>query len=202
MFGCDHVHNLSHSDREELITNIKNISKETNKMFNIVTTLRRPAARIISSFCQQKCVGEARIKQIKYKETSLMPSTFDLLSKQLISYTDKKHYPKESINEILEMLNITINDLNFHKESYATYQNQHIKLYVLSFDKISTSYRLDYLEKIFNRKFIDSQKNISKDKIYYEIQKKLTNKLQTHIANITNNHDHFYILSQCMNNFK
>lgn len=176
MFNSNHIHCLKNNNytKDCFLENVKEYNKINNKQFKILTTLRIPSERVISSYFQEKYNKEIRELGIESKETTVMKNTIDYLVNDVKSYIQHKNYPGESLYEIMSVFDFNFGDIYVDKvKHYGFYENDLIKLYILDFESIIGNDKIMYLENIFGIKLPDESKNLSENKPYYEKYQKV-----------------------------
>lgn len=179
-FKCKHCHIISNIDKGfdknkflEFLINYKN---KNNKKLKIITILRNPIDRLISSFFQCFHNDEVHIKHIKYTNTTIMKNDIKTLFnmfQQLIINNDLPDYSiTESIDELSDILDIDlVNNLTYNKDSntYYTYTDNLIELYVLNFDNLISKNNLLYINTTLGLNLsINGSDNLTTDHIYYK----------------------------------
>jgi len=171
MFNTGNIHSLSNINytKNDFIEHVKEYHSKNNRKIKILTTLRIPSERVISSYFQIKYDNEIRELKIKSNETTVMKNTVDYLVNDVKNFIQNKIYPKESLYEIMSVFDFNFNDIKVNKlKQYGFYENDLIKLYVLDFENIIGVNKIIYLENIFGIKVIDKEKNKSSNKPYYQ----------------------------------
>jgi hypothetical protein len=163
------------------LINYKNINK---KKLRIISIIRNPKDRLISSFFQSFSTDEIHFLKKNIENTTVNVKTAEELSIFYEELVNKKKLPglRESIDEMSDIFKINIIANLEKKKDYYYLNNDLFELYVLDFNKIIGSNTLNYLNKILNTKFtIYKNDNLSKDKDYYDkylqVKKILGNKL-------------------------
>lgn len=176
IFNTEHIHSLKNANYTKMtfLEHVKEYNRKNNKKIKILTTLRTPSERVISSYFQLKYNYEIRKLQIKSNETTVMKNTLDYLVNDVKSFIQQKKYPGESLYEIMSVFNFNFGDIYVDKvKHYGFYENDLIKLYILDFESIIGNDKIIYLENIFGIKLPDKSRNKSEDKPYYEKFKKV-----------------------------
>lgn len=154
------------------------MSLVNHKKLKIITCLRNPFDRLRSSYFQTFHSDEIIFKKIKSTHTTIMSNDVSYLLKHFESLilSDTLPHANESIWELQKIFNFSLDDLILRtsNQSYYHYyyQNEHIELYVLDYDKIVSDSKLKYLKSIFDIDFCEGSDNLSKDKITYDKYKK------------------------------
>ena len=176
MFNTGHIHSLSNANytKNDFLEHVKEYYKKNNKKIKILTTLRIPSERVISSYFQLKHNREIINLKINKNETTVMKNNIDFLVKDVKNFIQHKKYPKESLYEIMSIFNFNFDDIHVDKlKHYGFYENDLIKLYILDFESIISNKKITYLENIFEIKLLDKVANNSRNKPYYEKYKKV-----------------------------
>ena len=171
-----HIHRLCNAKytKNEFINDLKKYVKNNNRKLKIITTLRIPSQRIISSYFQMRHTDEISSKNVKENETTIMKNNVDFLVNNVKNWIRNKKYPKESLYEMMDIFNFTFEDIVINKKkNYGFYKNNLMELYIIDFESVIGEKKLQYLENIFGSKFIDKQANKSNEKIYYNKYKKV-----------------------------
>jgi hypothetical protein len=176
MFNTFYIHALKNVNYTKMtfLDHVKEFNRKNNKQIKLLTTLRIPSERVISSYFQEKHNKEIRLLGIKSNETTVMKNTLDYLVNNLKSYIKHKNYPGESLYEIMSVFDFNFGDIYVDKvKHYGFYENDLIKLYILDFESIIGNDKIVYLENIFGIKLQDKSLNKSENKPYYEKYKKV-----------------------------
>jgi hypothetical protein len=166
-----------------------------NQRLKIVTTIRNPNQRLLSSFFQQFHSDEKTFKHKMDNETTvsnLSESRLLILFMNILK-TYKLNGMIESLDEMSSIFEINIIDQLEKKRHYYTFNNSLIELIVLDFDKLISNNHIEYINNCFGSNFaVDSLDNLSSNKSYF--QKYLFAK--SSIEDITNvtikRFNHFY----------
>ena len=177
--------------KEQFIQYLHNYKIKNNKKLKILSCIRNPKDRLISSFFQSFHSDEIAFKKIKKNNTTIIVKSEDELitiyeelirKKKLCGYC-------ESLDELSTIFNINVLELLKKKENYYYLNHNLFELYVLDFNCIiNNNISLKYLNNILN---INLKKlrtnNLSSKKIYYNkyknVKKKLGKKLDSIIEN-------------------
>lgn len=176
MFNSESIHCLTNANYTKMtfLEHVKEYNRKNNKQIKILTTLRIPSERVISSYFQIKYNKEIRELQIKSNETTVMKNTLDYLVNDVKSFIQEKKYPGESLYEIMSVFDFNFGDIYVDKvKHYGFYENDLIKLYILDFESVIGNDKIIYLENIFGIKLPDKSSNKSENKPYYEKYKKV-----------------------------
>ena len=168
-FNTNHIHELENINYkpEQFITDVKKYLVKNKRKIKIITVLRNPSKRVISSYFQLKHDKEIRIDKINKNETTIMKNDIDYLISDITNFILNEQYPKESLHEIIKIFEFSIDDINNHTK-YGHYEDDLIELYVLDFDIITGPSKMEYLNSIFGNKVNNCNTNMSDNKIYYK----------------------------------
>ena len=169
IFNTGHIHELKNANytKESFTDDVINYKITNNKKLKIITVLREPSKRVISSYFQLHHDREIREFKAGIDNTTIVNTETKLLIKNIENFIKKKKYPKESLYEIMDIFHFNFNDITI-KNNYAFYKNNVIELYILDFDSLIGNDKLNYLKKIFKKNFQNNYANRTKDKPYYE----------------------------------
>jgi hypothetical protein len=171
-----HIHHLDDlkliknnidTSKENVIQEFKNYNKKYKKKLKIISLIRNPIDRLISSFFQSYYNDEIRLLKIEEENTTIMKNSINELcniyTKQLKEKTLANYY--ESLYELSDIFQIDIiQNVKLINNSYY-YENDLIQLYVLDFTKINN---INYINNSLHTKIqkIESD-NLSIHKKYY-----------------------------------
>ncbi len=171
IFNTIHIHLLSNINytKEDFIKDVEEYYKKNKKKIKIITTLRIPSKRVISSYFQAKHNREIMLLKIKSNKTTIMKNNIEFLVNDCKDYIQYKQYPKESLYEIMDLFDFNFSDVYVDKvKHYGFYENDFIKLYVLDFESIISNKKIMYLQNIFGIKLLNKSANKSENKPYYK----------------------------------
>jgi hypothetical protein len=178
------------------IESLKNYKKENKKKIKIISIIREPTKRLISSFFQSYHTDELLFMKKQNKNTTISINNIENL---LIKYEDlikNNTLPgqNESLDQLSKMFNIDIIKNLINKKDYYYFNHELFELYVLDFNKLITSESLLYINKCLNINCIDNDEaNISKNKSYFEKYNIMKTKIPEEINNIIKKrYNHFY----------
>jgi hypothetical protein len=178
IFKTCHIHELSNANytKKEFIKDTEKYFKMNNKKLKILTVLRLPSQRVISSYFQIKHTDEIFFFNKKENETSIARNDINFLVNDVREFIKKRKYPKEALYEIMDIFNFKFTDINVNQiKNYGFYENDLIELYILDYESIIKNYI--YLENIFGIKFTSEKANISSEKKYYKKYKEVKRKI-------------------------
>lgn len=197
IYNVIHIHGLkdltNNYNSDKLFINFLKDYKITNrKKLKILSIIRSPIDRLISSFFQTFNDDEIFFMNKEINETTISINNEKELYNNLKNkiYNDGYDMPgyKESIDEISEIFDIQILDLLQKKKNYYYYQNELFELYVLDFNKLCSKDNYIYINNILNINISHYvYDNLSKNKSYYTkyintkklIDKELTSLIET-----------------------
>jgi len=150
---------------------LEDYKKTNGKKLKIISTIRNPIDRLISSFFQTFHSDEIIFKKQQSKNTTIMKNTNQFLLNKYIKHiiNDDIKHRKESLSEMSEIFNMNIIKSLVKKENYYYLEHDLFELYVLNFKNIiDNDNNLDYINHCLNTKCANMQKhNLSSDKLYY-----------------------------------
>jgi len=167
----------------QYLINYKNIK---NKKLKIITCIRNPINRLLSSFFQSFSTDEIYFNNISEENTTISIKNEDelyIMYEEIITYSTLPG-SMESLDELSIILDINILERLENKKGYYYLDNNLFELYVLDFNCIIDKNVLNYLNNILtlDLKIVYSN-NLSENKHYYNkyqnIKKKIGNKLDT-----------------------
>jgi hypothetical protein len=167
IFNFNIVLKLNHTKDELIEYFMKGLAEykdKKNKKLKIITVIRNPFDRLISSFFQQNY--DDMVYQQNYN-----PKNTIIMKHQLI--TDKNNLYSESILEINKLFNVDILNNMVKKDKSYYYNHDLFELYILDFNEIISNYSIMYLNNVLDICVdkTDSSNETSK-KIYYNKFKK------------------------------
>ena len=196
---CHKLLDLSISIPKNLISNdlfikeLKRYKEINNKKLKIISIIRNPIKRLISSFFQSCHTDEIHINKKNELNTTIMTNNIDEL---ILNYNNKIQNNciaggVESLDEISTIFNIKlIKKLRKQQKktkttkTYYYFNHDLFELFVLDYNKLIDINNLNYLNNILNINcIINSKSNLSENKIYYDKY----NETKKNILNETNN---------------
>ena len=205
-----HLHKLAslNSKMYEKLTNNINVTKESfiqelinykntnNKKLKIITCIRNPKDRLLSSFFQSFSTDEIFFLKKSVENTTISIKNEDELCIFYEELVKNKKIPGrgESIDDMSDVFNINIIEKLEKKEHYYYLNEELFELFVLDFNKLISSNTLNYLNNVLK---IDLKNiygsNLSSNKFYYQKYKNVKNMLGTTLNNIIETqYDPFY----------
>jgi hypothetical protein len=177
----------------QYLINYKNIN---SKKLKIITCLRNPINRLLSSFFQSFHNDQINCKNITRENTTVSIKTEDELCIMYEEMIKKINLPGkiESLDELSSILDINILEKLENKKDYYYLENDLFELYVLDFNCVIDKNVLNYLNKILELDLkILASDNLSEKKIYYNKYKNIKKKLGTTLDTIIKNkYNSFY----------
>jgi len=183
-----HIHQL-HNFNINLSNNIIDLKKSfveslekykniNNKKLKIISVIRNPNTRLLSSFFQSYHNDEITFKNKKVNETTITTNNEEYLIKLFMNNINNLHETNESLDEMSSIFNINIIDHLQKKNNYYYFENDLIKLYVLDFNKLISNNNLAYLNNSLDLKLkLNGSANKSENKIYYSKYKSIQQKI-------------------------
>lgn len=171
---------------KQYLTNYKNVN---NKKLKIISCVRNPINRLLSSFFQT--FGTCEINyHIREENTTISINNDNVLCIMYEEMIKNSKLPLsiESLDELSTILDINILEKIEKKKDYYYLDNNLFELYVLDFNCVIDTNALNYLNNILMIKLkILSSSNLSEKKYYYNkyqnVKKYLGDKLDNYIKN-------------------
>ena len=186
-YQCNHLHTLLdlRSTMPDYFSDVNKINPETfikyledyketnNKKMKIVTIIRDPRDRLISSFFQSFHTDEVNFSKISENNTTVMTNDEQYLLDLYIDRAVNINLPgsSESLQEISSIFNINILENLIKKRDYYYFDHILFELFVLDFKQVvkDDKYSTGYLNKCLNINCKTKKNtNLSRDKLYYE----------------------------------
>lgn len=179
------------------LTNYKNINK---KKIKIITIIRNPKDRLISSFFQTFHTDEVSSQKKGDNKTTISLNNVDTLYKSYKNLIIQKELlgRKESIDEMSEIFKINIIENLEKRKDYYYFNHNLFELYVLDFNKlIKLNESINYINDILGTTIINIDKqNLSNDKSYYNKYINVKKMIEPELNNIIETQYHpFYFTS-------
>ena len=173
---CHHIRNLKvllnknqQVNKEMFIKALLNYININKKKLKIITIIRNPKDRLISSLFQSYHTDELNFK--KKEETTINLKNLNELKEFYQESIQNDTLPGgvESIDELSDIINVNIIS-NLEKRNNFYYFNHNLfELYILDFNKLIQQDNLNYINnKLKTKCELNIQTNLSKNKIYYE----------------------------------
>ena len=160
---------MSHEKVKEIFLNkIKDLNKSGKKL-KIITCIRDPMDRLLSSFFQSYHSDKVMFNNYLPHETPVMTLNKGNLINMYRSLIINNKLPGgyESLEELFDIFNFNELEL-IEKDNYYCYENEYVEIIVIKFiyfKELTT----DYLSKCLNITLRKSKSsNLSSDKIYYD----------------------------------
>lgn len=178
------------------IINYKNIN---NKKIKIISIIRNPKDRLISSFFQSFSSDEISFLNKPLNNTTIDIKNVDELCLIYENYINDKNLPgfNESMDEMSDIFKINIIENLEKKINYYYFNHELFELYVLDFNKIINPNVLNYINQILETNFIIyKNENLSINKNYYNKYITVKKMSGTKLDNIIEQHfNSFYFTS-------
>jgi hypothetical protein len=164
--------NLDHPvQKEQFIQYLLNYKIKNNRKIKILSCIRNPKDRLISSFFQSFHTDEINFRNIKKNDTTISVKSEDELITMYEEFIKKKKLPgnTESLDELSIILNINVLELLKKKEDHYYLDHNLFELYVLDFNCIiNNNINLKHLNNILNVDLkVLKTNNLSINKSYY-----------------------------------
>nr|QDY52031.1 sulfotransferase domain protein [Mimiviridae sp. ChoanoV1] len=192
LFKLDH-----HFKKEQYIQYLLNYKIKNNKKIKIISCIRNPKDRLISSFFQSFHTDKINQRNEKENNTIVNLKSEDELITIYEELIKKKSLPGnvESLNEMSTIHNINILELLKKKKDYYYLDHNLFELYVLDFNCIiDKTINLKYLNNILNLDLkVMETRNLSENKSYYNKYKNIKKKIGKNFDSIIENqYNKFY----------
>ena len=199
-YKTEHYHNITDSkDKCMFIKSLKEYKKINKNKIKIISCIRNPKERLISSFFQSYGTDEIKIKKIKQKNTTISIMNLDNLIKYYERLVKNNKLPGrlESLDTLSNIIGINVIDKLQKKKKYYYYEHDLFRLYVLDFNLITNNNNLLYLNNTLNLNLtISGKSNLSEKKFYYQKYKYLKKNIGTKLDSIIENqYNKFYFNS-------
>jgi len=174
-YKCMHCHSLTDEttqmERGTFSQYLDRYYRKNKRKLNIITVFREPIGRHISSFFQWYGDGVVRKKRVRNTTDTIIYrcSVQELQEKFINELNNQTHVGRsESIDEICDELNITIDDLNYDTErQYGLVERDYCKLFIFRFDVLIYGNRLEsLLSQITGKPIMQNNANVSSSKWY------------------------------------
>lgn len=209
-YKSTHCHNLNNfkSRSYNKITNNKDVTPNTfiqglinyknihNKKIKIISCIRNPKDRLLSSFFQSFSTDEIEFLNKKKEEATVTVKNEDELCSLYEELIKNKKLPGkvESVDDLSYIFGINIIEKLENRENHYYLDHELFELYVLDFNQIIGSDCLNYLKNIFKlylKKLYSA--NLTSDKYYYSKYKNVKKILGTKLNDtIQTQYDTFY----------
>lgn len=188
-YNARHLHTLKdiENTKEEFVNNLKEYININKKKLKILSVIRNPNDRLISSFFQTNYDDMIFFNKIQPEETIIQKyDVIKLYSMFKDSIINKDMLGlKESLLELKEIFNFNIKNEFIFKNNFFYYENGLCKIYILDFNLLITDSVLNYLKSALNIKLTNYEsENLSKNKPYYhkyiQLKKIIKNENEIH----------------------
>ena len=185
-YNCGHCHTLQYNltrtmseyfnnsnplTHNSFIKYLQDYKTVNDKKLKIISTIRNPIDRLISSFFQTFHTDEIIFQKKLPKNTTIMKHNKQFLLNKYIQHiiNDDMKHRKEALSEFSEILNMNIIENLVKKDNYYYLEHDLFELYVLNFkDVIDNDHNLTYINNCLKTNCSNIQKhNLSSDKLYY-----------------------------------
>ena len=157
--------------KKKIFEGIKAYQKKNGKKLSIVSIIRNPRQRLISSFFQSFHDDEIYFSGKKPMLTTVKKRTCEELYELYSSYIRNDTLPGgvESLDEMSFFFDTDILGQLQKYDDYYFFENDLIQLYVLDFEKVIGEKKLEYLNRVLKINLIKtSESNKTENKNYYE----------------------------------
>jgi hypothetical protein len=197
---CHVLDNFKHDDfnkqKINFIEELEKYKQINKKKLKIISIIRNPIDRLLSSFFQSHHSDEIDFLKKNEANTTVSKLNEEELLELYIKEinTNTLHGKKESLDELSEIFEKNIINELKKMDNYYYYTNNLIELYVLDFKKIIDNNCLEYINKCLNLNIKRTKiSNLSSAKSYYNKYKNIKNKISNETKNIIqNNYNKFY----------
>ena len=128
-------------NKNNIIMLLKQYNDINKKRLKIVTVIRNPYERIISSYFQLHYDFEIKMCNKHEKDTTIIKNNADIICTNILnSFTTESFitdFYKESLYELMKIFNDDILSKVVLKNGSYYYENMYIELYILDFKKIN-----------------------------------------------------------------
>ena len=152
-YNAAHCHTTMDENNENnensFISKLNEYKLINNKKLKIISVIRNPCHRLISSFFQSKHDEEIMFLKISPNKTTVNTNDIDELCDMYCGMIENNQESQESIYELSTIFNINIIENLEKKEHYYYYNHDLFELFVLDFNKTIGDHYLEYLNAIF-----------------------------------------------------
>lgn len=166
----NNVRNNSDLSNKAFIEGLNNYKKYNNKKLRIISVIRNPNDRLISSFFQSHYDDEIMFLNKTHNETTVFTKTEEELFNlyNLHIKNNSLHGKIESIDELSNLTSINIISRLKKLDGYYYLDDDLFELFVLDFKQVISNSSIDYLNNILNINITTMHPcNNSKQKCYY-----------------------------------
>jgi hypothetical protein len=169
-FNSKYMHSIEPTmSKAQFIQNLINYKHTNKKKIQIISIVRNPKTRLLSSFFQTHHCDEIDFLKKEKGNTTIDTHNCEELSKLYTDLINNKQLngKNESIDELADVFLFNIQDLQ-KKQGHYYLNHELFELYVLNFDELIKPTALIYLNAIFKTKMNYLNKsNLSIKKSYY-----------------------------------
>ena len=197
---CHYFSNLEFKDdnlkKEFMLDYLIDYKKKNNKKLKIISSLRNPKERLISSFFQTYHSDEIYQKNMNKEETTVIKKNENELIQMINVLIREKQLTgqRESLDEISSVIKKNIINLLEKRENYYYFENNFFELFVLDFNCLIGDDKLNYLNTVLDLNLTKiMSKNLSREKEYYKKYKSVKRKINKSLDKIIERqYDKFY----------
>ena len=169
------------------IESLINYKKYKGKL-KIISIIRDPKERLVSSFFQLHHTDEIDFKKKKEHETTISRNNVDILFNMYANFIKNNTMPRkiESLDELAEIFNIKIIDNLENKGDYYYLNHDLFELFVLDFNKLTICGNpCIYINMCLGINCVNNViKNITREKSYFEKYSIMKTKISKEINTI------------------
>jgi hypothetical protein len=204
---CHKIKDLKHTlpvcdfepSHETFINKLINYKLDNHNKLKIITVVRNPQDRLISSFFQSAHTDEVYFNKIPPDKTTVVVNSeedLSLMYERLIKTRTLLGF-NESIDEMSSIFNFNIHESLEFKNSHYYLNHELFELYVLDFNELISVNVLIYLNSILNTDLtVIAKDNLSSDKCYFNKYNNVKKLIGTTCNEyIENSFDKFYFNS-------
>lgn len=155
--------------RREFMRSLEQYRSANGKTLTILSVVRNPADRLISSFFQRYDSDEIDFEGIPSNLTTVQVSSVTRLAQIFLEEIqgDKIAGGVESIDEMSDVFDVKIISQLERRDEYYFFENDVCRLYALDFNKVISNDKLLYLNKVCGLDLIvEENVNVSRSKSY------------------------------------
>jgi len=181
-----------------ILDNLIKYKNSNNKKLNVISIVRNPKERLLSSLFQTYHCDEKSYQNKDETDTTIYKlneeQIYNLYHNEIVNNTLPGGI--EALDELSSIFDIDVISQLQPKEDYYYFENDLIKLYVLKFKHVINENNLTYLNKSLGINVtINSQCNLTENKSYYQKYNIVKNMINDNINNIIyNRYNKFYFL--------
>jgi len=153
------------------IQSLENYKNTNKKKLKIISIIRDPKKRLISSFFQSFHTDEVDFKKVKESDTTISTNNCEQLFVKYEDLIKNNTIPRniESLDEISDIFNINILNHLENKGEYYYLNHDLFELFVLDFNKLTSREPCLYINKCLGINCTQNiTKNLTCEKSYYE----------------------------------